>query len=231
MKHAAAKLFFLTSLLALSASFQPSVRAASPTLEEVLAKLEKTGSKLKSMSADITQKKWTDLLSEFDAGEKGRFLFLKKSGNVYLRKDIREPRPNHLVIREGKVVFYQPGIKQAQVHQIGSNQDKAEFLLIGFGTNRRALEETYIMKLLGRETVGSTDAVMLELTPRSAQASAFFSKIVLWIDLQRWIPVQQKLLEPTDDYLLVNFENIRLNPKLSESDFELKLPKDVKIVG
>ncbi len=204
---------------------------AEPTLDEVLANMEARGARLQAMKADIVQKKWTDLLGEFDAGESGTFLFLKKDGQVYLRKDILLPRPNHLVVADGKVVFFQPGIKQAQIHQLGGNKDKAEYLLIGFGTSRSSLEKAYRIRLLGREAVESKDTVMLELTPRSDQVSAYFSKIVLWIDTETWVPVQQKLVEPTDDFLLATFRQIVLNPKLSKSDFELKLPKDVKIVG
>ncbi len=205
--------------------------APSLTLDQVLGNIEKRGGQLKSMSAAITQKKWTDILGEYDAGESGTLLFLKQDGKVYIRKDIDRPVANHLVINDGRIVFYQPGIRQAQVHEMGSNRDKAEFLLIGFGTSRRALEEAYEIKLVGAEKVAGKDTVAIELTPRSDQVSAYFQKIVLWLDTTTWVPIQQKLVEPTEDHLLVGFDQIKLNPKLSKSDFELKLPKDVHLVG
>ncbi len=208
-----------------------SLQGASLTLDQVLARMEQQGDTLRSLEADLTQRKWTDILQEFDQGESGRFQFLKASGEVYLRKDIQRPQPNFLVIRKGEVIFYQPAIKQAQRHQLGENKDKAEFLLLGFGTSREALQEAYRMALLGEEEVDGRHTYVVELTPRSERVSAFFSKIVLWIDSQLWVPIQQKLVEPTEDYLLVGFRNVRLNPKLSPQDFELKIPKDVKVVG
>ncbi len=208
-----------------------SLQGASLTLDQVLARMEQQGDTLRSLEADLTQRKWTDILQEFDQGESGRFQFLKASGEVYLRKDIQRPQPNFLVIRKGEVIFYQPAIKQAQRHQLGENKDKAEFLLLGFGTSREALQEAYRIALLGEEEVDGRHTYVVELTPRSERVSAFFSKIVLWIDSQLWVPIQQKLVEPTEDYLLVGFRNVRLNPKLSPQDFELKIPKDVKVVG
>ena len=71
----------------------------------------------------------------------------------------------------------------------------------------------------------------LELVPKSDKVSAYFSTIVIWIDSALWVPVQQKLMEPTEDFILISFQDIQLNPKMRKSNFKLKLPKDVKIVG
>lgn len=211
--------------------FGASSRGQSLDLDAVLDKIEARGRTLNALEADLHQRKWTDILQEFDEGESGTFRFLEHKGEIFLRKDIEQPQENHLVIRKGEVIFYQPAIKQAQQHQLGQNKDKAEFLLLGFGTSRENLEKTYHIRLLGQEEVMGRQTYMLELTPRSDQVSAFFSKIVLWVDAQLWVPIQQKLVEPTDDFLEIRFENIKLNPRLSPGDFELKLPRDVKVVG
>jgi outer membrane lipoprotein-sorting protein len=205
--------------------------AAEVTLDDVLERMSKRGSKIVSFRADIVQKKWTEILEEFDAGESGSLRFLKKNDQLFLRKDIDEPQPNHLLIADGEVVFYQPKIKQAQKYQLGNNKNKAEFLLLGFGTSREALDEAYEMRLLGEGEVAGKKTYNLELIPKSDQVSAYFSRIELWVDSKMWLPVQQKLMEPTEDYLMVTFSGIEINPKLSKGDFELKIPKNVKVVG
>jgi len=209
----------------------PFLSGQARSLEQVLSRMDQKGATLRSMSCEIIQKKWTDILEEFDRGESGRFYFLKKNGNVYLRKDITQPQENSLVISEGKVTFYQPRIKQAQRYNLGQNKDKAEFLLLGFGSDKEALKNTYTIRLLGQETVGGSACHILELTPKSEKVSAFFRQIVLWVDDQLGVPVRQKLVEPTRDYLLIDFQRIELNPPIRESLFEMKLPKDVKVVG
>ena len=134
------------------------VMAQTITLETLLDQLEEQGATIKSMAAALEQKKWTDILEEFDEGEFGRFLFLKGKEQVFLRKEIEAPQLSSLVIADGEVVFFQPVIKQAQKFRLGKNKDKAEFLVLGFGTTREALEEAYELKLLGEEKVGDTQA-------------------------------------------------------------------------
>lgn len=205
--------------------------AQSLSLDQILTGIEQAGANIRSMSADISQKKWTNILGEFDKGERGRFYFLKEKGAIYLRKHIKEPQENLLVIGDGEVLFYQPKIKQAQRYDLGKNSDKAEFLLLGFGSDKETLKKVYRMQLLKREAVQRNETYVLELRPKSFQVSAYFKKIVLWIDPQLWVPIQQKLVEPNEDFLLIEFDHIKLNDKISKSRFQVKLPKDVKVVG
>lgn len=211
----------------------PIVRLSAQTssLEEVLAKMDQQGAGLRSMSARITQKKWTHILEEFDKGESGYFYFLRERDQVFLRKDVLTPQENTLIIRQGTVWFYQPRIKQAQRYNLGRNRDKAEFLLLGFGSNQEALKETYKIQLLKQESIDGRQTYVLELTPRSDQVSAYFSKIVLWVDAALWVPIQQKLVEPNHDYLLIRFDDIKLNDRISRSRFDVKLPREVKVIG
>ena len=154
------------------------VMAQTITLETLLDQLEEQGATIKSMAAALEQKKWTDILEEFDEGEFGRFLFLKGKEQVFLRKEIEAPQLSSLVIADGEVVFFQPVIKQAQKFRLGKNKDKAEFLVLGFGTTREALEEAYELeeklKLLGEEKVGDTQAWVLEMVPRSDRVHGRF---------------------------------------------------------
>lgn len=211
--------------------FSSSAFPADLTLEEILTRMDRAGESLRSLSADIEQSKWTDILQEFDRGQSGKFLFLKERGEVYLRRDIHSPSVDSLVIRDGQVTYYQPGIKQAQRYQLGRHRDKAEFLLLGFGSDKEALKEAYDIRLIGREKVGTQDVYRLELAPKSGQVAAYFPLIVLWVDTQQWLPIQQQLVEHTQDYLLIRFRGIQLNPRISKSDFDLKLPRDVRIIA
>ena len=205
--------------------------AQSLTLEQVLGKIDQRGGTLRSMSSSISQKKWTQILEEFDQGESGKFYFLREEGNVYLRKDIPKPQQNTLLIKEGAVLFYQPKIKQVQKYNLGEKRDRAEFLLLGFGTDKDVLKKTYNIRLLRKERLQGRETYHLELTPKSDQLSAYFSKIELWVDTKLWVPIQQKLVEPSEDYLLIQFDDIVLNPQIPRSRFDLKLPKDVNVVG
>ena len=201
------------------------------TLEEILSEMDKRGETLRALSSTLVQKRWTDILEEFDEAEEGHFYFLREKGEVYIRKNIMKPQRNTLVIRKGEILFYQPKIKQMQRYTLGDERDRAEFLLLGFGSRQGSLKKAYNIRFLKTERLDERDTYLLELVPKSEEVSAYFSKIVLWIDSNLWVPIQQKLVEPTRDFLLIQFKDIRLNPKISRSKFNLRLPKDVKVVS
>lgn len=222
---------WLAAAVLLSFAVNVGLSAQTPSLEKILEGVEKAGNNLQSMRSAIDQKKWTDILEEYDDGESGQFYFLKAKSGVYLRKEITKPTQNTLVIQEGEVLFYQPSIKQAQQYQMGKHKDKAEFLLLGFGSDRETLHKTYNIELLGSEQLEGKETYKVQLTPKSESVAAFFVRIVLWIDPTIWMPIQQQLVEPTQDHLLIRFSKIELNAKMSKSDFKVKLPSDVKVVS
>ena len=231
MDSARISLFFL--LLCFFTDLPPAAVEtvpAAPGLESVLEKMDRRGGNLRSMSAKIIQKKWTDILEEFDEEERGEFHFLRENEAIRLRRDITEPGLSTLLINDGKGIFYQPLLKQANRYDLGARKDRAEFLLLGFTSKKQALREAYSIRWLGLETVGDRETYALELTPRSDKVSAFFSRIVLWVDGRLWVPIQQKLVEPTRDYLLIRFEDVRLNLDLPASRFELELPSGVNVI-
>ena len=205
-----------------------SAQAASQ--EEILAKMESAGRAATSFSASIFQKKWTSILKEFDKGESGTLLYLRgKQGEAYLRKEIVDPEKNIVAIYDGEVTLYEPRIKQARRYQLGKNKDKAEFLVLGFGSTTASLSATYNIRLLGVEKIDGQNTTMLELKPKSEKAAAYFSQIVLWVADQIWLPIQQKLVEPNGDYLLIRFTNLKLNPGIDKARFKVAIPRDVRV--
>jgi outer membrane lipoprotein-sorting protein len=212
--------------------FLPAVpsQAQDKGLEQALKRMESVGKGFQSFQARLSQKKYTAVLGEFDTPETGEFYYARaKDGSALLRQEITEPATRVLTIRGGVATLYQPRIKTARIANLGKNKDKAEYLALGLGQSPAKLEETFDISYRGVETVGKTACSVLILRPKSATAAAYFSSITLWVSEQSGLPIQQKLEEPNGDYLLVTFSEERLNPKLPESLFEQKLPKDTAI--
>ena len=78
--------FFLFGVFVWSGLFDLSYGNApeSLNLEQILTKIDQRGQTLHSMSSVIIQKRRTEILQEFDEGEKGKFYFLRERGDVYL---------------------------------------------------------------------------------------------------------------------------------------------------
>ncbi|MBI2820683.1 MAG: outer membrane lipoprotein carrier protein LolA [Acidobacteria bacterium] len=199
------------------------------TRDDVLKRMEAAGGKVTNFSTAINQKKWTAILKEFDREETGTLWYLRTKEGAYLRRDIVSPGNNVLVIANGEVILYEPRIKQAQKYELGNKKDKAEFLILGFGPANRSLSDTYHIDLLGEEKIDGKTTYMLQLRPKSERAAAYFSQIVLWVAEELWLPIQQKLVEPNGDYLLIKFSHLKLNPGVDKNKFKLKLPKGVQV--
>lgn len=221
--------FFIFSALGLGA-FLTAAGLASPDLDldQVLDRLNKSTGQLRSFQAQINIRNWTNLLEEFDHGEKGRITLLREDGKTYFRRQIDEPQTSILVVKKGEAIFYQPLIKQAVFYKSGKRKDGAANLFLAFTSGRQNLEKEYEPRLLGREQVGSANAYVLELTPRSQDVRNQFSRIVFYLDPKIWLPVRQDIVQPNRDYQRIDFSDHQVNPDIPMSAFEIDLPKDVQ---
>ncbi len=202
----------------------------SQALNAVLSRMETVGKNFRSFQANFTQKKYIAILEEFDSAESGVFMYARsKDGSALLRQEVMKPGPRILTIKGGIATVYQPVIKQASIVNLAKNKDKAEYLALGIGQSPAKMRETFDITYQGAETIGQTACSILELRPKSSATAAFFTSFTLWISDSSGLPIQQKLLEPGGDYLQVQFSSEKLNPKLSDSQFEQNLPKDVEI--
>jgi outer membrane lipoprotein-sorting protein len=205
----------------------PSNRGA---LEQVLSQMEAVGKTFKSFAANFTQKKYTAVLKEFDTPESGEFYYARsKDGTALLRQEVISPGKRILTIKSGVATIYNPILKQAQIVNLGKNKDKAEFLALGLGQSPAKLQSTFDLEYLGTDQVAGVPCSVLILKPKNASVSAYFSAITLWVKKATGVPIQQKLQEPSGDYLLVNFSQEKLNVKIPEAKFDAQLPSGIDI--
>jgi outer membrane lipoprotein-sorting protein len=197
------------------------------TLDQVLSKMETNGKNFRSMQASMERTKVTVIVND-KAVDTGAVYFTRRGNATRIMVDITKPEQQKMLVDQGKAMLYFPKLKQVQEYFLGKNQDKAEFLLIGFGTSNQDIRKFYDTTLVGEEVINGQKTSVLELKPKSTQVSALFNKIRLWLDQTKWIPIQSQLTEASGDYMIVKFTNIKMNVNIPESAFDLKMPKDVK---
>ncbi len=198
--------------------------------DQVLKQMEAVGRIFHSLEARITRKHYTAVLKEYDTPESGLFYYERaKDGTALIRLEITNPGPSVLTIKGGVATFYQPLLKQAQIYNLGKNKDKAEYLALGVGQAPGKLRQTFDVWYQGSEAVAGVPCSVLVLKPKNPSEAALFSTITLWIRKSSGIPVQQKLQEPSGNYLLVNFTDEKLNVNIPPSKFEQKFPAGVEI--
>jgi outer membrane lipoprotein-sorting protein len=87
------------------------------------------------------------------------------------------------------------------------------------------------VKYLGTENLDGLETAKLDLVPKSEKVRNNFAHIVLWIDPARGVSVQQQLFEPSGDYRLAKYSDIKINEKIQDSVFKLKTTGKTKTVS
>jgi outer membrane lipoprotein-sorting protein len=134
-------------------------------------------------------------------------------------------------VRDDKAQLYQPNIDQVTEYDINrSNQDVEGMFALGFGGRGHDLLKSFEVKLGGSETIGGVPTQKLLLSAKSPKVRNMFSLITLWVDPTRGVSLQQRFDEPSGDYRLAKYTNIKLNEKISDDIFKLNTTSATKVV-
>lgn len=193
--------------------------------EAVMAKLDESSGKFQSMTATLTRLTYTKVIDDKSV-EQGQ-IALKKVGPRDLQVLINFTKPDPRVVaftgRKAEIMY--PKLKTVQEIDLGKRTDLIDqFLLVGFGTSGRELQSNYTVKYAGEEAVAGHKAHRLQLTPRREKVQP----MELWISDAGGYPVQQKFVQPSGDYYLFTYQDVKLNPQLGDDAFKMKVPKGFK---
>ena len=135
-----------------------------------------------------------------------------------------QPEPKYVLFSGGKVRMYLAKPDQVTEYDLGKNKaDFESYLVLGFGGSGQDLVKTFDVTYLGPETINGIATASLQLVPKSQRVRNNFKQILLWIDLEKGISVQQKLIDLQDDYRLAKYSSIRVNEKrIPDEVFRLK---------
>jgi outer membrane lipoprotein-sorting protein len=123
---------------------------------------------------------------------------------------------------------YYPKTKRVEIYDLGKRGAQVDqFLLLGFGISGKELQKSYSIKATGTDTIGGKPATKLELIPKSKDALEYLKKVELWIPPNQSYPVQEKIYKNSQDYILINYSDVRINPGLTDKELELSVPPGV----
>jgi outer membrane lipoprotein-sorting protein len=222
MKHLHYSALFLFFALPLFAT------AGDVSLDEFLARMDKAAPSFTGMSSKISQQKYTAVISD-KTTESGTFVMRKAGKIVRAKIDFTKPDPKSVGFAGQKAEIYYPAMKTVQEYDLGKQKGMVEqFLMLGFGTTGKELQTNYSVKLVGPESVSGHKTVHMVLTPKSAAVKEQFTKFEIWMDESGEYAVQQQVYQPSGDYYLITYSDIKVNPALTETAVALSLPKGVK---
>ena len=222
----------LATLLAIgSAGTVPSPGQSKLSAEarRVLDRMDARAKTLNSLTADLKQTKVTIVVE--DVAEKAGRLFYKKSRRKSTFKvDYQEPVRSTILLEKGKVRILEPRIKRYQEIDTGNGSATTKVPLFWIGQSGRTIRRDNDVRFIKEERVDGRPTSLLELNPRSTAVKNLFSQIRLWVDHTHWIPIQTRLIEASEDHLTLLLSNVKINPRLPDRIFNLKVPPDFERV-
>jgi outer membrane lipoprotein-sorting protein len=208
-----------------------TLAAAGDMVQQILARMDKAAGEFKAMTAQVTHLEHTDVLNE-DTTESGTVTMKKvQPGEVLERVDFTVPDRKTITFEKRHVQEYLPKINTLQVYDLDKHGEQLDrFLMIGFGISGTELAKDYDVTVLGTESIKGQSAIRLQLNPRATEVRQYVQKIELWIPEQGDpYPLREKIFEPSHDYRLVTYSDLKINPLLQPDAMQLKPPPGVKV--
>jgi outer membrane lipoprotein-sorting protein len=198
------------------------------SLDSTLQRMDKSAAGFRGLTARIKKNSHTHVIND-DSIESGNITLLRpKPKDLRMLVEFSEPQVRAVAYENRKVQIFYPKINTVQEYDLGKQSSLIDqFLLLGFGTSGGELTRNYDIKYGEAETVAGTKAERLELTPKSAEARQHVRRIDIWVGPDG-VPVQQKVYQPSKDYVQITYTDIKVNPALPPTAARLQLPKGVK---
>lgn len=233
MKHVPSLRWFLRVLLlsAIVGTQQPSHAQSNAALERVLNQMDATAASFRTTEASFVWNQYQKVVDETDT-QKGKVYFRRVAHEIQMVADISEPDKKYVLFTDSKVQVYQPRIDQVTSYDTGRNRaDFESFLVLGFGGGGHDMLKSFDVRYLGTEMVDGVETAKLDLIPKSQKVRNTFEHILLWIDPAHGLSMQQQLFDPSGDYRLAKYSEIRVNQKIPDAVFKLKTTGKTKFVA
>jgi outer membrane lipoprotein-sorting protein len=203
---------------------------SDPNLQKTLSAMDTAAANFRSAQANFVWEQYFKVVNDKDL-QAGAVYYRRSGKEIQMMADLSDP-PKQVLFSNGKVQVYEPKLKRVTSYEAGKNREAVEsFLVLGFGGSGRDMLKSFDVKFAGSESVGGVNTSKLELVPKSERVRNIFAKIWLWIDPARGVSVQQQFLEPSGDYRLAKYTDIKVNQKIADSAFKLKTSGDTQFVA
>jgi outer membrane lipoprotein-sorting protein len=217
--------------LILLSSFGAAQKQDASGLDGVLKKMDETAAHFQTAQAEFVFEQYQKVVDETDT-QKGTVYYRKAAHQIEMMAEFTDPDKKFVLYKDGKLQVYQPKIEQVMEYSAGANQQELEsFLVLGFGGSGEDLKKSFDVTYQGEETIDNIPSAKLQLIPKSEKLRGNLPQIILWIDLDRGISVQQKLMQTQGDYRLAKYSAIKVNAKINNDVFRLKTTGKTKFVS
>jgi len=220
---------FFVTLVSIGALLCALARADGEPLDAILSRMDQSAKQFKSVAASMHQLEYNALLKDSTSSEAELRIRRSKGGfsGVILYKP---PETKTVAFAGDSAKIYYPKANEVQKIHAGEYLGYvSEFLL--FGTSGKELSKVYTVTLDGEESIGGTATTHLALAPKSPELKKLITKLEVWIPEGESYPIREKATEPSQNAETFSFLDVKINPHLPDSAFELKVPPGTKVIN
>ena len=185
-------------------------------VDEVVQRLKETREKIEDFSADLLQEKKIFLLKD-KVISRGRIRF-KKPDLFFI--EFFNPEWTQMIFDGKTLLLYFKEEKMAERYQVHANPIVEKYLLFSKDPFQEKVASWKIVEDLG-------PALVIEILPKVKEV--LFVKTRIWASKKDWMVVGMEMVERNGDTTFLRYSNMKINTGLKDSDFKIRLPKDVKI--
>ncbi len=195
--------------------------AMDPSLREVLQRFDAAQARVTSISARFTERKEIGLFKNALL-QKGQFFHTKPDKFLW---EYSSPDSKVLLMNGTSLVAYYPEQKEAE--EIQTRLSRRLVRYFGLGQIFADLQEYYNLALGTEPGVAGTRLIVM--TPRVKHLEKRLQDVRVWLDEQLMQVKQLEYRETDGDRTQFVFEDIRVNPEISATRYEIALPEDVHV--
>lgn len=194
----------------------PAPAPAGDTPEEVLGNVRKKYDSIRDAELTFSQRT-RFAVAKVEHQARGT-LSLKKENRYRIETD------DQIIVTDGVTVWsYSVPNKQVLIDAFKQNERSLspERILSG-------APGEYSAALLGRETMGKAETVILKLIPRGEHS--LVSSLRLWIDTETWLIRKAEVTDVNGKETTYVVIDMRINTGIPDARFTLKIPEGVEVV-
>ncbi|MDD8030894.1 MAG: outer membrane lipoprotein carrier protein LolA [Acidobacteriota bacterium] len=197
-----------------------SLLASDLTAQEIAQELEKRLNSINTLKADFKQFYYSTGVQEPLLG-RGQ-LFIRRPDRM--RWEYSSPEKQIFVVKNDKFWLYFP--EDNQLIRNAAESEVQESEILGLLSGSFSILERYQVEFNPFPSQRKK-AYQLKLTPREESQ---FSYILLEIDSHNWMIAKAIFFEPIGSKLEYHFERVRIDQKIPEEIFDLRIPPDCEII-
>jgi chaperone LolA len=193
---------------------------------DLIRTIDEQQRKIQTVAARFSQKKETSFFREP----------LISSGLVKFKRPDQihwtylKPEPTEVALDGKTLWFYTPGRSQAEQYSLVRGRRVAQYLEPLTAIFQKTFGELTEAYAIAYEGLAADQSFHFRLQPKEEKIQGFLSRVDLWIDKSSGAILRFKMLESNGDQLSLEFENLQINPPLTDDDLKVKIPPSVRVL-